>query len=569
MNQDESLAILKSGRNVFLTGAAGTGKTHVLNLYIGYLKERKVPVAVTASTGIAATHMNGMTIHAWSGIGIKNTITSGDLRNMQTKKYLMKNLKNAQVLIIDEISMLHKNQLEMVDKVLRFFTDSDSAFGNVQLVLSGDFFQLPPVGSHGELNRDKFSFMSQAWQEANLSVCYLTEQFRQEDNSLNDILNEIRYGQVSPHSIKQLEDAKMHKLNGQKQPTKMFTHNVDVEKINKRHLTELPGESKRFQAAVKGNKKLIETIKKSVLTDEDLEIKIGAKVMFVKNNYEKGYVNGTLGEITGYSENDFPIVKTITGKSIYVEPEEWSVENDTGTNLASFVQLPLRLAWAITVHKSQGMTLDSAEIDLGKTFEKGQGYVALSRLKTLQGLQLNEINSVALQVDPLASRADKRFQELSLEVENSIPGIKEIDKMALGFIEKCGGITDPKEIEKIGKRTKEKKNLKKSTYLISKEYIDKGLSLNEIARERGLTRGTIIGHLPKIREKYPKTDISKFKPADALMNKLQDTYDKLIAENKGENFQKSGLLTLRALYNAMERKVSYEDIKLGMAFLVK
>ena len=103
MNQNDTLAILKSGRNVFLTGAAGTGKTHVLNLYIRYLKERKVPVAVTASTGIAATHMNGMTIHAWSGIGIKNTITNGDLRNMQTKKYLMKNVKNAQVLIIDEI----------------------------------------------------------------------------------------------------------------------------------------------------------------------------------------------------------------------------------------------------------------------------------------------------------------------------------------------------------------------------------------------------------------------------------------------------------------------------------
>ena len=239
MNQQKALALLKSGKNVFLTGAAGAGKTHVLNLYIGYLKERKVPVAVTASTGIAATHMNGMTIHAWSGIGIKDTITSGDLRNMQTKKYLIKNLKKAQVLIIDEISMLHKKQFEMVDKVLCSFKEDNTAFGGVQLVLSGDFFQLPPIGNQGELNKDKFAFMSQAWREANLAVCYITEQYRQEDNSLNDILNEIRRAQVSLHSIKKLEDAKIQLLNPQKQPTKMFTHNFDVEKINKRHLHEI------------------------------------------------------------------------------------------------------------------------------------------------------------------------------------------------------------------------------------------------------------------------------------------------------------------------------------------
>ena len=146
MQQEKALAILKSGKNAFLTGSAGTGKTYVLNQYIAYLKDRKVTVAVTASTGIAATHMNGMTIHSWAGIGVKEFITQGNLVSMKSKKYLTKNFDKVKVLIIDEISMLHKNQLNAIDVVLRYFKDSQLAFGGVQIVLCGDFFQLPPIG---------------------------------------------------------------------------------------------------------------------------------------------------------------------------------------------------------------------------------------------------------------------------------------------------------------------------------------------------------------------------------------------------------------------------------------
>ncbi len=567
MDQNKALAILKSGQNVFLTGSAGTGKTHILNQYIKYLKERKVPVAVTASTGIAATHMNGMTIHAWSGIGIKNTLSNSDLQNLQSKKYLTKNLEGVQVLIIDEISMLHKNQLEMVDKILRYFREPDLAFGGIQIVLSGDFFQLPPVRNYGENNRDKFAFMAQAWLEAKLSICYLTEQFRQEDNSLNKILNEIRLGEVSPEAHNNLINSKKNALNAKLQPTKMYTHNVDVDRINREHLIALPGKIKNYRAVTKGNKKLIEGLIKSVLTEENLQLKEGAKVMFIKNNYEKGYVNGTTGTIIGFSDDDFPIVKTLAGKTIYLEPEVWSIENDRGSALASFTQLPLRLAWAVTVHKSQGMTLDAAEIDLSKTFEKGQGYVALSRLKSLDGLLLKGFNPVALQVDPLAAKADKRFQELSADAEKALPAKKESEKLAIDFIKKCGGLTDAKEIEQEEKKAKEKKASKKSTHLISKEYIEKGLSLDEIAEERGLARATIIGHLPKIKEKFPETDISRFRPSDEIMAQLIETKEKLICENKSENFQRDGSLTLRAFFSVLDGNMSYEDIKLGIIFL--
>lgn len=471
MQQEKALALLKSGRNVFLTGSAGTGKTYVLNKYIEYLKARKVPVAVTASTGIAATHMNGMTIHSWAGIGIKDSLTQGNLLNMKTKKYLKDHLEKSKVLIIDEISMLHKNQLNLVDKVLKYFKTNDEAFGGIQVVLCGDFFQLPPIGNRGDLSKDKFSFMSEAWVHSNLAVCYLTEQFRQSDNQLNDILNEIRSGSISEGSLQLLDSAKANELKDLDELTKLYTHNYDVDRINADHLLRLKGKMKTFSAKTKGNKKLIETLKNSVLASEELDLKIGAKVMFVRNNPEKGYVNGTTGKILAFNDKGFPTINLHNGKVISVEEEDWTVQDDNSKVLASLKQLPLRLAWAITIHKCQGMTLDEAEIDLSKTFERGQGYVALSRLKRLANLKLEGINELALQVDPLALKADKRFQQLSFQVDSETT-FTELEVLAPEFIKKSGGFTNPKDIKKHKAKRSEKKDSKESTYAITLKYLN-------------------------------------------------------------------------------------------------
>ena len=181
------------------------------------------------------------------------------------------------------------------------------------------------------------------------------------------------------------------------------------------YLEQIGGASKVFKAETKGNEVLVDVLKKSVLAMEDLELRRGAQVMFVKNNYEVGYVNGTMGRVTGFNSEGNPLVKTFDGELIEAKPESWAIEDETGRALASFTQIPLRLAWAITVHKSQGMTLDAAMIDLSKAFEKGQGYVALSRLRDLQGLRLRGLNQTALEVDELAQKADARFRELSAE----------------------------------------------------------------------------------------------------------------------------------------------------------
>lgn len=437
MTQEKALELLKSGRNVFLTGSAGTGKTYVLNKFIEHLRDCKVKTAVTASTGIAATHISGKTIHSWSGIGIKQSLTPKDLKNLSRKEYLKKSIVKAKVLIIDEISMLHKSQLEAVDEVCCMFKENNEPFGGLQVVLCGDFFQLPPIGSDYEQSKDKFCFMSTSWVGAGFQVCYLTQQFRQNENVLTDILDEIRGASVSQTSIDLLNTATNTVLEGKMDYSRLYTHNLDVDTVNERELNLLKGKAKNFKASTSGEKKIIETLKKTVLAQDFLALKKDAKVMFVKNNPEKGYINGTLGRITGFAPTGFPIVTINGGMEITATPEKWSVDDDRGESLAWFNQIPLRLAWAITIHKSQGMTLDAAEVDLSQVFEKGQGYVALSRLKNIENLRLLGFNQKSLQVDNLALKADKRFKELS--AQNEIIDQKTLDTERKTFIKESGG----------------------------------------------------------------------------------------------------------------------------------
>jgi ATP-dependent exoDNAse (exonuclease V) alpha subunit len=560
LNQTKALAVLKSGKNVFLTGSAGAGKTYVLNQYIQYLKEHKVPVAITASTGIAATHMNGMTIHAWSGIGVKDYLNEADLMSLSNRKYLRDKMEAVKVLIIDEISMLHKRQLDLVNKVLKFFKSNELPFGGIQVILAGDFFQLPPVGSDAEPNKEKFAFMSEAWKETQFQCCYLTEQFRQSDNQLNEILNEIRSGFVSDDSIDLLNQALINK-SASSFPTKLYTHNFDVDKENRSQLAALFSETKLFTATSKGSDNLVEMLKKSVLTDEELKLKIGSKVMFIKNNYDKNYMNGTLGEVTGYSDNGFPLVKVTSGEVIEAEPEEWKIEDEKGKTLALFNQVPLRLAWAITVHKSQGMTLDAAEIDLRKTFEKGQGYVALSRLKTLESLVLLGFNETAIMVDELALRADARFRELSGMLDDNT-NLEELEKQFVPFIDRSGGISDLNELKKI--KAKEKfKQSKKTTYQITAELIENGLDLNQIAEERGLSVDSIIGHLVKLSETQPEISLERFRPDPFMLLEIKEAVD-LLAQKGQINKQK---IQLAPLYSHFKNKWSYGDIKLALLFI--
>lgn len=573
MEQEIAFSILKSGQNVYLTGSAGTGKTYLLNQYIEYLRVREVAVAVTASTGIAATHIGGQTIHSWSGIGISDVVTKVELDRISKNKQTVSRLTKTRVLIIDEISMLSGKVLTGISEILKHFRKNSEAFGGLQVILSGDFFQLPPVSRQPMTNREKFAFMAPVWVEANMRVCYLKQQFRQGRDTLSIILSEIRTQDVSDDSLDRLREKLEHEYVDDK-ALKLYTHNADVDVMNRKRLEENENPLKVFYAETKGKTKILEGLKQSVLAGPALELKLNARVMFVRNNPEKKYYNGTLGTIEAFDDEDgYPIVKLDAdyGRQIKVYPEEWTVTDEKEVILASYKQIPLRLAWAITVHKSQGMTLDAAEMDLSKTFEAGQGYVALSRLKSWDGLYLSGINRVSLALDSLSVKADIRFQELSEENEDwlNVHPEKDLENTFREFIRKSEGTNDPDVIASNQDRDKAyyKKEKKTSTYEKTRKLIEEGKKLDQIAFERDLALGTIIGHLETIKNMHPEIDLEPFKPHAKDISKVEKVISGLKKQGNEEFLDKEGKIKLGYIHTAMNGQMDYDTIKMARIFI--
>ena len=413
MTQEEALKILKNGHNVYLTGAAGSGKTYLLNKYIQYLKAKRVNVGVTASTGIAATHMQGITIHSWAGIGISDHASDKEILEIVGDKRIAKRIQKTQTLIIDEVSMLDAERIDLIEKVTRLARESWEPFGGLQVVLCGDFFQLPPVAKSDE-EPPHFVYKSAAWQNMNLKICYLHEQYRQGDKELLRILNAIREAKVDDTVVNRLRQCRNTNFssNPVSRFVRLYSHNPDVDSENLRELAKLPGKEYEYSMTMSGVPAIAQALKTGCLAPEKLVLKKGAAVMFVKNNFEKGYVNGTLGTVSGFNETGFPVISLSNGNEIAAEPVSWSVEENSSI-LAQIKQIPLRLAWAITVHKSQGMTLDAAQVDLSRSFVRGMGYVALSRVRSLTGLRVLGFNSMALKVDEETLAFDQELKKLS------------------------------------------------------------------------------------------------------------------------------------------------------------
>lgn len=461
MTQADALTILKSGANVFLTGEPGSGKSHTVNEYVKYLRERGIEPSITASTGIAATHIHGMTIHAWSGIGIASSLSPADLDRIATREHVVRRIRPAKVLIIDEISMLSRDTLDMVEAVVREVKQVQDAFGGMQVIFVGDFFQLPPIVRppwqdmttdifYSDVPESIFAFASGAWRRANPIVCYLTEQHRQDDENFLSVLSAIRTNTLQKEHHAHIRKRTVSSADDSKGVTKLFSHNADVDRINAQELKKLPGNPKRFQMSSHGRDTLVETLKRGCLSPDTLELKEGAVVMFTKNSVQGGFVNGTLGVVDRFMPGSgSPQIRTFEGKLIVAEPLEWSIE-DNGKVLATIAQIPLRLAWAMTVHKSQGMSLDAAVMDLSQAFEYGQGYVALSRVRRLRGLFLLGINKKALEVHPEIFEKDAEFRELSEAAEQSFGSMSEDDirKLHDNFMRASGGNVSGEEKEK-------------------------------------------------------------------------------------------------------------------------
>ncbi|MDD3662498.1 MAG: AAA family ATPase [Candidatus Pacebacteria bacterium] len=563
MTQEQAFKIMKTGINIYLTGSAGSGKTYLLNKYIKYLNDHNIPVAVTASTGIAATHMNGMTIHGWSGIGIRSKLDEKDLEQIEEKKYLWKRYEKARVLIIDEVSMLHGHQLEMVERICRRFKRNDKPFGGLQVILSGDFFQLPPVQKTNseEQRGNDMIYSSKVWATLNPAVCYLTEQHRQEDEILTRILNTIRDNNLEEEHFKYLESRIDASLKNNTKATKLYTHNINVDNENYTELDKIDSLEKRYQMTSSGSDILVEILKKSCLAHEELRLKIGAEVMCIKNNLEAGYVNGTRGQVIGFDEySNYPIIKLSNDRNITISPVLWAIEEDNKIK-ASITQIPLRLAWAITIHKSQGMSLDNAEIDLSRTFSYGMGYVALSRVRTLSGIRLVGFKRESLIVNPEVLSFDQELKNESFQNELLFKKLKrrDYDKLEKDFILKMGGT-----IEIATKNNKEDRKINNSkipTILITKELLKDKKSIAQIAKHRKLKEGTIISHIEQIILEDKKIYLSHIRPKDDKIKLISKINKKLKGDEVGK------LTPIKKLLEKDGHRLSFEEIRLAKIFI--
>ena len=387
--QEDVIALVEAGHNVLVTGSAGTGKSTLLRA----LRERfKNRLPVTATTGIAAVNVEGVTLHSWAGLGLGELSAKAIARGIvskQGKPY--SNIASHDRLALDEVSMLSAELFTKIDHVFRYVRKNDKPFGGMQLILFGDFLQLPPVikdqaeGCHGV-----FAFESKSWTEASIRVAILKKVFRQADAEFSQALNDIRIGNYTPLvSRLLLSRYRQQDPNPEIEPVVVHTHNVDVETFNEGRLNRLDGDAIEYYAADTGRESAAKLLEKNCLAPTLLRLKVGAQVMLLFNmEPESGLANGSIGVITGFSSGPGlrrPIVKFANGATRELERESWQIKDDNKV-VAERFQIPLRLAWSITVHKSQGMTLDKIKVFLAKCFADGQAYVAMSRARTLNGL---------------------------------------------------------------------------------------------------------------------------------------------------------------------------------------
>lgn len=375
--------IVKDRFSVFFTGPGGTGKSFLLEEIVKSLKRSRRIVAVTASTGKAALNIGGCTLHSFAGIGLGRGTKEELLASVRKHKTAKDRWKVTDVLIIDEISMINGDLLDSLEFIARKIRNNDIPFGGIQLVLVGDNLQLPPVKS------SKFVFEADCWKDVVEETLQLTKIFRQEDEEFIKMLNEVREGRVSDETETKLKALSREPVypNDGISATHLYPLRSQVDEENQRRLDELPGKEYQYIAFDYGSAANKNKLAKDCMAPSVLCLKENAQVMLIKN-FSETLVNGSLGVIVGFDANDYPMVKFDTGETLVMERMDWVIEDSEKKVIARRRQVPLILAYAITIHKSQSTTISRLKVDLGRSFGCGMAYVALSRARSMDGLQV-------------------------------------------------------------------------------------------------------------------------------------------------------------------------------------
>lgn len=391
--QELALKYMKEGKNLFITGPAGAGKTYIINKFRNTIK-----CNVTSTTGISAILINGKTLHSWAGIGLgKGDLLKKVLGNKRAKSRWIK----TKILIIDEISMLNPDLFDKLEKIARTIRKSDKPFGGIQLILSGDFCQLPVVKC------EKFCFESKNWEKCVDKTIYLDKIIRQQDPIFIKMLEELRLGIHSDISNELLLSRMIEYPDIDILPTKLYSTNKSVDIVNKTELLKLNNEIYTFTPKIEVIKKnynpefMIKFLIKGI---ENLKLCIGCQVMLSANiDVENKLSNGSRGIIIGFDEKNLPIVKFKCGINVSIEYYKTEYKDDDFNIIIH--RIPLKLAWAITIHKSQGSTLDCVQTNLNSEniFEFGQAYTALSRVRDLNNLYLDDIDIESFKCNPKVS----------------------------------------------------------------------------------------------------------------------------------------------------------------------
>ena len=439
--QIKAFTAYTQGTNIFVTGPGGTGKTALIKYLQKDAVRKGYNIQVCALTGCAAVLLEckAKTLHSWAGIGLGKGSFDQLVTKISKNRFLKGNWKNTDILVVDEVSMMSQKLFELLDAIGKAIRKNSRPFGGIQLIFSGDFYQLPPVGDKDDIETTKFCFESMLWSQtfSKENHIQLTKIFRQTDPIYQKILNQIREGRLKRSSNEMLLHSVGREIpdNLGIRPTKLFPTRNKVEQVNTREMNALSTEEQEFNLKYHSDLEMTATellkrrqftreqiqtellyLKGNLRCDEIVKLKIGSQVMCIVNiELDNGQMlcNGSQGIVTRMSEQGLPVVKfgkpgssfeTVMGYHM------WPSENIPGIGVS---QLPLILAWALTIHKAQGATLDVAEIDAGSgIFECGQTYVALSRVKSLEGLYLTSFDASKIKVS-------RRVQEFYLSLEGS------------------------------------------------------------------------------------------------------------------------------------------------------